>query len=255
MSPAGGSRSGQSVPRDEVQRGLVESRTLGEITALDHAVLLAHAIPGASSELVAEVRAAGELGILARMRAIGAALRAHLETSACSDLTRHLSDTVRGWAWFALASEPGSPRELVALILPAADDSHFGVREWAWMAVRERLAAELGESIAALAELTSDPSERIRRFASETLRPRGVWAKRLAVLGSEPDRGLPILEPLRADPSTYVQDSVANWINDAAKSSPEWARDLAIRWARESPGPETRRILRRGLRSLDDARP
>ncbi|PII83788.1 DNA alkylation repair protein [Leucobacter sp. OLJS4] len=254
MNPTNGSRRRPSAPRDEVQRGLVESRTLGEITALDHAVLLAHAIPEASGELAAEVRAAGELGILARMRAIGAALHAHLGAAACTELTRHPSDTVRGWAWFALATEPGSPPEIVALILPAADDPHFGVREWAWMAVRDRLAAELDESVAALAELTTDPSERVRRFASEALRPRGVWAKRIAVLGSEPDRGLPILEPLRADPSTYVQDSVANWINDAAKSNPGWARDLAIRWARESPGPETRRILRRGLRSLDGAR-
>lgn len=255
MNPTNGSRNRPSAPRDEVQRGRVESRTLGEITALDHALLLAHAIPEASAELAAEVRAAGELGILARMRAIGAALRAHLGAAACAELTRHPSDTVRGWAWFALAAEPGSPHELVALILPAADDPHFGVREWAWMAVRDRLAVELEESIAVLAELTTDPSERIRRFASEALRPRGVWAKRIAVLGAEPDRGLPILEPLRADPSVYVQDSVANWINDAAKSNPGWARDLAIRWARESPGPETQRILHRGLRSLDDARP
>ncbi|MDQ4503170.1 hypothetical protein [Sinomonas sp. ASV322] len=48
------------------------------------------------------------------------------------------------------------------------------MREWAWLAVRPRLATELGRGVGLLRAWTADPSERIRRSASETLRPRGV---------------------------------------------------------------------------------
>ena len=235
-----------------IQAGRVEASTLAEILALDHAALLDAVLPAAQETLRADVRQAGALGILARMQAIGAALHDHLGADACGRLTSHPSDTVRGWGWFALvAGRPAEPAaSLIDLVLPAADDRHFGVREWAWLCVRERLAADLDTSIPALAALTGDPSERIRRFACEALRPRGVWAKHIAVLKTRPELGEPILEPLRADGARYVQDSVGNWINDAAKTRPEWATALAARWSQASGTPETQRILRRGLRSL-----
>ena len=237
---------------EEIQAGRAESRTLTEILALDHAELMRHVIPGASPALLAEIAAAQELGILARMQSIGAALLGHLGGETCEGLTAHASDTVRGWGWFALAARDSGlgPEEIVRRSRPAADDPHFGVREWAWLAVRPALVETLDASIAALARLTSDPSERVRRFGSEALRPRGVWARHIAELKREPERGEPVLEPLRADPARYVQDSVANWINDAAKTRPDWARGLGERWLAESPGAATERIVRRGLRSL-----
>ena len=237
---------------DAVQSGQAESGTLAEILAINHTVLLGYVLPEAPQALRAAVEEAQTLGILARMQAIGAALRTHLGVAACAALTRHRSDTVRGWGWFALTAEQNeaTPKELIELVLPAADDPHFGVREWAWMTMRDRLAADLETSIPALAALTDDPSERIRRFASETLRPRGVWAKHIATLKADPSIGEPILEPLRTDSSRYVQDSVANWINDAAKTQPDWATELGARWTAESQDAATVRIVRRGLRSL-----
>ena len=237
---------------DPVQSGQAESRTLSQILAIDHTVLLDHVLPEAPTGLRTEVAEAQSLGILTRMQAIGTALRTHLGVAACTELTEHQSDTVRGWGWFALTAgqNQATPVELIELVLPAADDPHFGVREWAWMTVRDRLATHLETSIPALAALTGDPSERIRRFACETLRPRGVWAKHITALKAEPGLGDPILEPLRADPSRYVQDSVANWINDAAKTRPDWATELGARWTAESQDTATARIVRRGLRSL-----
>ena len=111
--------------------------------------------------------------------------------------------------------------------------------------------AELDASIALLAGWTGDVSERVRRFASEALRPRGVWAGHIAALKRQPEKGLPILEPLRADPAVYVQDSVANWLNDAAKDQPDWVREVCGRWQAERPEDgNTQRIVRRALRSL-----
>ncbi|MBF1263322.1 MAG: DNA alkylation repair protein, partial [Lautropia mirabilis] len=161
-------------------------------------------------------------------------------------------DTVRGWGGFLVgARDDLDVAARLALIRPLADDPHFGVREWAWIAVRPHLVAELDASIALLAGWTGDASERVRRFASEALRPRGVWAGHIAALKRQPEKGLPILEPLRADPAAYVQDSVANWLNDAAKDQPDWVREVCGRWQAERPeDSNTQRIVRRALRSL-----
>ncbi|MBL3698743.1 DNA alkylation repair protein [Leucobacter luti] len=243
--------------------GRAEARTLTEALAIDHPTLLSAAVPDAPPELATAAAAAQRLGVLARMTAIGTALSAQLPPERLGALAAHPSDTVRGWACFAVGAAgaagargaAGGPavRAVLDRIRPLADDPSFTVREWAWMAVRPTLVAELPEAITALASWTTDPSPRLRRFASEALRPRGVWAAHIAPLKASPELGEPILEPLRADPERYVQDSVANWINDAAKSRPDWAVTLCARWRTESPGPATARIVTRGLRSLAKA--
>ena len=249
MSPAAGITAARQA---DLSLGRDESRTLAEILAITHSTLLTQVVPDAPEGLVEAARHADSLGILARMQTMGEALYTHLGRSACQDLADHPADTVRGWGVFALvAPEKDTDVDtLLALARPAADDPHFGVREWAWMAVRPHLAPRLDEAIHALRPWTSEPSERIRRFASESLRPRGVWARHIPALKKEPERGLPLLEPLRADPSRYVQDSVANWVNDAAKTQPAWAVELCERWQEESPTPATERILKRALRSI-----
>ncbi|WP_215407912.1 HEAT repeat domain-containing protein [Janthinobacterium sp. JC611] len=229
--------------------GNVASATLTEGLAIDFVRLLAAAAPGIGAARLERMRAQAAAGITKRM-----ALAAQLLLEANIDLASlqaHASDTVRGWACFAIAFQAGStlPQRLAAM-RPLADDGHFGVREWAWLALRPHLAARLDEAIALLAPWTADPSERLRRFACEALRPRGVWCAHIDQLKEQPQLGLPLLLPLRADPAVYVQDAVANWLNDAAKSQPDWVRGLCAQWQQDSDNAATLRICKRAQRSI-----
>ncbi|MGK5045533.1 DNA alkylation repair protein [Janthinobacterium sp. GB4P2] len=229
--------------------GSVASATLTEGLAIDFAQLLAAAVPDIGAARLDRMRAQAATGITRRM-----ALAAELLLEANVDLAQlqgHVSDTVRGWACFAIAAQTGAtlPQQLTAM-RPLADDGHFGVREWAWLALRPHLAASLDEAISLLAPWTADASERLRRFACEALRPRGVWCAHIAQLKETPQLALPLLQPLRADPAVYVQDSLANWLNDAAKSQPDWVRSLCAQWLQESPNAATARICKRAQRSL-----
>ena len=235
----------------QLNGGEVASATLTEGLAIDFALLLAAAVPTIGAARLEQMRALATAGITRRM-----ALAAQLLLDANADLAplqAHPSDTVRGWACFAIAAQPQPGLDLAGQLTamrPLADDLHFGVREWAWLALRPRLAAQLEPAIALLAPWTGEPSERLRRFASEALRPRGVWCTHIGQLKQQPELALPLLQPLRADPAVYVQDSVANWLNDAAKSEPRWVRSLCAQWLAESSNAATARICKRAQRSL-----
>ena len=232
--------------------GTTSARTLAEALAIDHTILLLAVLPDADEELRARVAAAQKLGILQRMKSVGAALAERLDVAEVERLASHPSDSVRGWVCFLHAARAtAGPAALLDELRCFVDDGHFAVREWVWMAARPTLTSDLDTSIRILAGWTDDPSERVRRFASEALRPRGVWATHIPELKQHPELGEPILNPLCADPSRYVQDSVSNWINDAARTRPEWAVELCGRWASESTDPATARIVKRALRSVD----
>lgn len=235
----------------QLNAGTAEATTLTECLAVDFAALMHTVLPETGADAVAEMQNAAKKGITQRM-SLAARLILHWHgLHALGRLLDHRSDTVRGWACFLIGAAEGmSLGDRLAAIRPLADDSHFGVREWAWMAVRPYIAADLDDAIAQLAKWTSEPSERLRRFASEATRPRGVWSTHITALRQRPEQALPILEALRADPASYVQDSVGNWLNDASKDRADWVRSLCARWAIESAMPATSRINKRALRSI-----
>ncbi|PKO43962.1 MAG: DNA alkylation repair protein [Betaproteobacteria bacterium HGW-Betaproteobacteria-3] len=240
--------------------GRLETVNLNEFLALDLPTLACHVAAQVGLDPQAE-RLADTLAMLGAFkpvkrhthiaRALYDLTAAHPQRDAVAHaLASHPSDVARCWAaqWVGF-SGLNLPQKLASVRRFAADP-HFGVREMAWMAVRDDLATQLDDALVLLQPWVIDADANLRRFASELTRPRGVWCAQIDALKTEPWRALPLLEPLRADPSRYVQNSVANWLNDASKSQPAWVGELCGRWAAASPVAPTQYIVRRAMRTV-----
>lgn len=163
----------------------------------------------------------------------------------------HASDVVRCWHCWASSIQQDDTAALLESMKAFAADSHFGIREVVIFATKERLATDLPTAIPILAQWTQSSDENVRRYAAEVLRPIGVWTKKITAFQEDPDLALPVLTPLRADPSKYVQNAVANWLNDASKSQPAWVKTLCQEWEASSSVKATAYIIKRGLRTIN----
>lgn len=252
LTPRKGATKPKDVPGDvlrRLNRGEIETATLAEGLAINFVTLLGEVEPALKKQAASCF--ATTPGIVRRMMIAAKLLLDHHGKTEVEFLKNHPSDTVRGWASFMIGISPNlSLRERLKRMKPLADDSHFGVREWAWLAVRPHIAADVDEAIGLLRPWTGEASANLRRFAIEATRPRGVWCAHIDAFKQQPKKGLPLLEPLREDPAIYVQNSVSNWLNDAGKSSPEFVVSLCRRWEKESKAPATLRIVKRATRSF-----
>lgn len=237
-----------------LQEAVAETRHLADMLAIDTARLLQQL--GLPPKDIAALDLHNQR-FVERMRRAGTLLGSIYSDGEIRALQSHASDTVRGFAAYATVEALGreasrEASEFCRAIRPFAADGHFGVREWAWMAVRPALAARLTEAIVTLTPWVRDPDPNIRRFAVEVLRPRGVWTRHIPALRRDPSPILPLLTPLRTETHRYVQDSVANWLNDAGKDNPTFVMALCQSWRVAQPDhPGTRRICRRALRRLN----
>ena len=73
-------------------------------------------------------------------------------------------------------------------------------------------------TLARLATWAGDENYHVRRLVSEGTRPKLPWAKAVQL---ETAQRLPLLERLHADPTRFVTRSVANHLNDIAKTEPK----------------------------------
>ena len=115
--------------------------------------------------------------------------------------------------------------------------------------VRAFIEAHPELTFSTLATWTRDPSEHVRRLASEGSRPRLPWGLQLKGLIADPSPTLPLLLALQDDESEYVRRSVANHLNDIAKDHPA----LVAEWLEAHlPGasPERRALLKHASRTL-----
>lgn len=217
-----------------LESGDEESANHIEQMAIDMPTLLRAVLPG----LGARADVAGHGGFLTRMRSAAELAYSELGDDLISVAGGWKSDTARGWAAFAVALKAeATTADRVALLLPFADDPHFAVREWAWLSLRPTVVSEPADTIAALAPLTGHSSFRLRRFVSEATRPRGVWSAHVPLLKREPWHAAGLLEDLAHDDERYVQNSVGNWVNDAAKTASSWAASTCTRWRAEGVAP------------------
>lgn len=234
-----------------LNEGRAASADLVEWLALDMPTLFNHAaravgVAPLDDDAAAALRAAP---LKARIAAL-AARTATADATMFAALAAHPSDTVRIWACTALPARVPDPDALLAALRPFAADAHFGVREYAWMAYRPVLAADVPAGLARLAAWTTETDDGLRRFASEVSRPRGVWCAAIPALKRGPEAAEALLTALSADPSRYVQLSVGNWLNDASKDRPDWVRAVAERWRARGANAATAFILKRGLRTI-----
>jgi 3-methyladenine DNA glycosylase AlkC len=245
---------------DALHAGEIATVNLVEFMALDLGLLATHVAASIGldprAERLTDTRAM--LRAFKPMQRHGHLARALFDMTAerperdhiANRLAQHPSDTARSWAaYWVTCSDQRLPEKLESVRRFAADP-HFGVREMAWSAVRNDVIADLDAALELLLPWVTDADPNIRRFASELTRPRGVWCAQIEALKAAPWRALPLLNPLRADPSRYVQNSVANWLNDASKSQPAWVQKICVQWNAESCCPATAYIGNRALRTL-----
>lgn len=253
-------RRRSEVPNDvliALREGWIESKNLVEWLVVDRIHLLHRLAESLQWCLDAEDRKAiaaiQSLSALKQSQEIGRWLAQHSAVGDASyqKMVTHTSDVVREWSAFLVGAAPGLTfAKRLAWLKTHADDSNAGTREIAWLALRPLVIEDPVDSVRRLVPWTGSRNERLRRFASEITRPCGVWCSNIPLLKAEPEIGMPILDPLASDESRYVGNSVANWLNDASKSQPDWVRRVTRQWQSRSPTPETERIVRRALRTI-----
>ena len=259
-----GARSVKDIPKEileQLNSGEIETLSLSEWAAVDRKVLLKNVLTQHNrtkylNPILDKISNLKKQTVNTITETIGTALLeqaiAHNDNDFLQIVATHKSDLVRSWATFAVGKNSElNIEKMLQKIQPFATDRHFGVREEAWLTVRPKIAQNLEKSIRILSEWALSEDENIRRFASESTRPRGVWCEHIKELKQNPTLALPILEPLKSDKSKYVRDSVGNWLNDASKTQSEFVIEICERWQKESDSKETAYIVKKALRTIN----
>jgi 3-methyladenine DNA glycosylase AlkC len=258
-----GARTMKDIPQDilnQLNAGTIETVTLVEWLATDRKILLSNVLTPNNRDAYLKLIAAKIDGLQKKtvmptieviVTELAALIQQHDDQELLSYICKHRSDIVRGWA----ANITGQDKSLtidqmLRKIQPFAADNHAFVREEAWASVRLQIIDNLEEALVILSVWAKSEDANLRRFATESTRPRGVWCKHIEKLKENPGLALPLLEPLKSDESKYVRDSVGNWLNDASKTKPQFVKELCEKWASESDTKETKHIIRKALRTM-----
>ncbi|MEX1200490.1 MAG: DNA alkylation repair protein [Methylophaga sp.] len=159
------------------------------------------------------------------------------------------SEKTAGWqnyiAWpvISYAGQAGLKTPDLALPLLAVLTPLFTAE----FAIRPYLEEHFESTYQQMLLWTQSADPHLRRLASEGLRPRLPWGKRLKHIPLK--QALALLDKLKDDDSVYVQKSVANHLNDLSKDYPQQILELCQRW-QTAATPARQWIIRRALRSL-----
>lgn len=144
-----------------------------------------------------------------------------------------------------LATARRSPASAFPQLRQLAASDQWQTREVAATAMVELSKLFPQAVLVEAAVWASDPNPNIRRAATEGLR---------GLVKRDPSGVRPILEKLRADPSRYVQKSVANVLRNASTKHPDFVLAVCLNWA-GTEDPHTRSIITGGLRKVKLLRP
>ncbi len=105
------------------------------------------------------------------------------------------------------------------------------------------------QTLAELEKWAGDKNYHVRRLVSEGTRPLLPWSGRLSL---PVERPLELLDALHADPTRYVTRSVANHLNDIAKTHPKLVLDTLHCWKLlgKQSDDELQWMTRHALRTL-----
>ncbi|GGD10883.1 DNA alkylation repair protein [Hyunsoonleella pacifica] len=261
-----GARKAQDIPNEVLEllnEGKIETVNLTEWLAVDHLKLINTSFSeiGISQENIKsisdKIKTQKKPSTMNTTRLVGSALydfySSSKEINSIFDkLSSHISDSIRCYApYLKSLDEKLNIDEKLNQSKKLIADTHFGVLEVVWMALRPEIDNNLEKSIEILSDWTKNKDENIRRFTTESTRPRGVWCKHIEQLKENPEIALPVLENLKSDKSNYVQNSVGNWLNDASKTTPNFVIELCKKWKIDSPTKETEKIIKRARRTID----
>ncbi|WP_289657980.1 DNA alkylation repair protein [Flavobacterium panacagri] len=259
-----GARSTKDIPTsvlEQLNKGEIETANLVEWLAVNQTKLLENVLKESDrmdylEPILTDIRNLKKQTVNTINEAIGTGILTesilNKDTEILSIISKHKSDLVRCWSAYTIGKkEELTIEEMLQQIQFLSADKHFGVREISWLAIRSSIIKNLEESLEILLSWTSSEDENIRRFATESIRPRGVWCEHIEQLKKEPELGLKILNALKSDSSKYVQDSVGNWLNDTSKTRPDFVKDLSEKWKTESPTKETLYIIKKALRTIE----
>lgn len=261
MNKRKGAKSKATIPPsvlEQLNQGKIETANLVEFLAIDFYVLVEHVFQDFGKPSYINVIHQGFNQLEKRtvntfQKSIGESLLLiKSENPNCSIiefLEKHHSDVVRRWPCYYIGlNEAMGIENQFKQLEKFATDHHFGVREDAWLAVRNNVIKNLEYSISVLGTWIKSEKAYKRRFAIELLRPRGVWCKHINQLKENPEMVLPYIESLKDESDKYVQDSVANWLNDLSKSKPAIVLNRLENWDTENKN--TAYICKRALRTI-----
>jgi len=116
-------------------------------------------------------------------------------------------------------------------------------------AIRPLLKNHPQEVMEELILWTNDENVHVRRLASEGVRIRLPWSKKLLVALEEFELYTTILTNLKDDPERFVQKSVGNNLNDLFKEAPEKAEYIIAEWNKTTNSKAQEWIIKHGMRN------
>ncbi len=118
--------------------------------------------------------------------------------------------------------------------------------EWA---IRTIANANEKEVLRQMKEWAKHENFHIRRLASEGLRARLPWGKKIDWVDQKPEKTLPIYNKLRNDKVLYVRRSVANSMGDMIKINEDLAYETFQKWLGQKKTKENLWVIKHAIRT------